>query len=89
MDLLVVEPLDPEVLDWLSMRHAVVYAPHLAHDPREFRAALGRVRGVVLPPSVAVDRAVLRAAPYLLTGESECVRGDEANPYVSIHTRHC
>ena len=62
MDLLVVEPLDPEVLDWLSVRHAVVYAPHLAHDPREFRAALGRVRGVVLPPSVAVDRAVLRAA---------------------------
>ena len=67
MDLLVVEPLDPEVLDWLSMRHAVVYAQHLAHDPREFRAALGRVRGVVLPPSVAVDRAVLRAAPYLMT----------------------
>ena len=36
MDLLIVEPLDPEVLDWLSMRHAVVYAPHLAHDPHEF-----------------------------------------------------
>ena len=67
MELLVVEPLDPEVLDWLSMRHAVVYAPHLAHDPFEFRASLARVRGMVLPPSVAVDRAVLRAAPQLLT----------------------
>ena len=67
MELLVVEPLDPEVLDWLSARHGVVYAPHLAHDPREFRAALTRVRGVVLPPSVAVDRSVLRAAPFLLT----------------------
>ena len=67
MELLVVEPLDPEVLDWLSMRHGVVYAPHLAHDPREFRAALTGVRGMVLPPSVAVDRAVLRAAPQLLT----------------------
>jgi D-3-phosphoglycerate dehydrogenase len=67
MELLVVEPLDPEVLDWLSMRHAVVYAPHLAHDPYEFRASLARVRGMVLPPSVAVDRAVLRAAPQLLT----------------------
>ena len=48
MELLVVEPLDPEVLDWLSMRHGVVYAPHLAHDPREFRAALTGVRGMVL-----------------------------------------
>lgn len=67
MELLVVEPLDPEVLDWLSMRHALVYAPHLAHDPREFRAALRKVRGLVLPPSVALDRSVLRAAPQLLT----------------------
>jgi D-3-phosphoglycerate dehydrogenase / 2-oxoglutarate reductase len=67
MDLLIVEPLDPEVLDWLSMRHAVTYAPHLAHDPHEFRLSLGPVRGLVLPPSVAVDRAVLRVAPRLLT----------------------
>jgi len=67
MELLIVEPLDPEVLDWLSMRHAVTYAPHLAHDPREFRAALPRVRALVLPPSVAVDVPVLRAAPRLLT----------------------
>ncbi len=66
MDLLVVEPLDPEVLDWLSMRHAVTYAPHLAHDPREFRVALPHVRGMILPPSVAVDLPVLRAAPGLL-----------------------
>jgi D-3-phosphoglycerate dehydrogenase / 2-oxoglutarate reductase len=67
MELLIVEPLDPEVLDWLSTRHAVVYAPHLAHDPVEFRSSLARVRGMVLPPSVAVDRAALRAAPRLLT----------------------
>ncbi len=66
MDLLVVEPLDPEVLDWLSMRHAVTYAPHLAHDPREFRIALPHVRAMILPPSVAVDLATLRAAPELL-----------------------
>jgi phosphoglycerate dehydrogenase-like enzyme len=66
MEMIVVEPLDPEVLDWLSARHGLVYAPHLAHDPLEFRAALSRVRALVLPPSVAVDRAVLRAAPRLL-----------------------
>jgi len=65
MELLVVEPLDPEVLDWLSTRHALVYAPHLAHDPREFRAALRGVRGLVVPPSVTLDRSVLRAALHL------------------------
>lgn len=66
MELLIVEPLDPEVLDWLAARHAVVYAPHLAHDPAEFRKTLPRVRSMVLPPSVAVDLPVLRAAPRLL-----------------------
>jgi D-3-phosphoglycerate dehydrogenase len=34
---------------------------------RSSAPALARVRGMVLPPSVAVDRAVLRAAPQLLT----------------------
>lgn len=65
MELLVVEPLDPDVLDWLGSRHTLVYAPHLALDPREFRAALRPARGLILPPAVAVDIAVLRAAPRL------------------------
>ena len=42
MDVLIVEPLDPEVLQWLAARHAVRYAPELARDPRAFRA--GAVR---------------------------------------------
>ena len=67
MDLLIVEPLDPEVLDWLAGRHTVVYAPHLAHDPPEFRASLAAVRGLVIPPSVALDVQALRSAPRLLT----------------------
>ena len=66
MDLLVVEPLDPEVLDWLAGRHEVVYAPHLAHDPAEFRHILPRLRALIVPPSVAVDRHVLRLASNLL-----------------------
>ena len=65
MDLLVVEPLDPEVLDWLSTRHSVVFAPHLAHDPVEFRHVLPRLRALILPPAVALDRSVLRMAPHL------------------------
>jgi D-3-phosphoglycerate dehydrogenase len=62
---LIVEPLDPDVLDWLSARHAVVYAPHLAHDPRGLRGA-GPGAALVIPPSVALDAALLRSAPVLL-----------------------
>ncbi len=65
MDVLIVEPLDPEVLQWLHARHAVRYAPQLAHEPREFRKALFEVRSMILPPSVAVDAQTLEAAPLL------------------------
>jgi D-3-phosphoglycerate dehydrogenase len=34
MDVLIVEPLDPEVMQWLVARHAVRFAPELARDPR-------------------------------------------------------
>ena len=37
MDLLIVEPLETEVLQWLESRHAVRYAPELARDPRALR----------------------------------------------------
>ena len=40
MDVLIVEPLDAEVLHWLGERHAVRYAPHLASEPYEFRRSL-------------------------------------------------
>jgi len=65
MDVLIVEPLDADVLQWLQERHAVCWAPHLANDPRSFRQALRDVRAVVLPPSTAVDAQTLAAAPLL------------------------
>ncbi|MBI5255688.1 MAG: phosphoglycerate dehydrogenase [Burkholderiales bacterium] len=65
MDVLIVEPLDPEVMHWLVARHAVRYAPDLARDPRAFRQALYNVRSLVLPPSVALDAETLRHAPLL------------------------
>ena len=34
MDLLVAEPLEPEVLRWLEQRHEVFHAPRLAQDAR-------------------------------------------------------
>jgi phosphoglycerate dehydrogenase-like enzyme len=66
MDVLIVEPLDPEVLEWLSVRHTVRYAPALAHDPREFRRVLPQVRALVIPPSVALDAAAIQSATVLV-----------------------
>ncbi len=65
MDVLIIEPLDPEVLHWLVGRHAVRYAPDLARDPNGLRQALYNLRSMIIPPSVAVDADLLRRAPLL------------------------
>ncbi len=65
MDILIIEPLDPEVMQWLVARHAVRYAPDLARDPRALRNTLFNVRSVIVPPSVALDAETLAGAPAL------------------------
>jgi phosphoglycerate dehydrogenase-like enzyme len=65
MELLIVEPLEPEVLRWISLRHSVRHAPQLARDPRAFRRALHGVRALVIPASVTLDAKTLRYAPHL------------------------
>jgi phosphoglycerate dehydrogenase-like enzyme len=65
MDVLIVEPLSADVLQWLGARHAVRMAPELAQDAPAFRRALSRARAVIIPPSVAIDAAVLQRAPQL------------------------
>ena len=65
MDVLIVEPLEPEVMQWLAERHAVRYAPELARDARALRQALFNVRALVIPPSVALDAQALHYAPML------------------------
>lgn len=65
MDVLVVEPLEPEVMQWLGDRHTLRYAPELARDARGLRQALFDVRSMVIPPSVAIDAQVLHFAPVL------------------------
>jgi phosphoglycerate dehydrogenase-like enzyme len=67
MDVLIVEPLEPEVVQWLGARYGVRYAPPLARDPRAFREALFEVRALIIPPSVALDGPTLQAAPMLRT----------------------
>ena len=63
MDVLIVEPLEPEVMHWLVARHAVRYAPDLARDPRAFRQALFNVRAMIIPPAVAVDPRIRPLGP--------------------------
>lgn len=65
MDLLVVEPLEDEVMQWLETRHEVRYSPELVGDPRAFRQSLSKVRALILPPSIALDSKVLQFAPVL------------------------
>jgi D-3-phosphoglycerate dehydrogenase / 2-oxoglutarate reductase len=65
MDVLIVEPVDAEVLRWLGARHTVQVAPELAQDAPAFRRALGQARAVILPPSAVLDSATLQRAPRL------------------------
>ncbi len=65
MDVLIVEPLEPEVMQWLSDRYTLRYAPELARDGRALRQAIFDVRAMIVPPSVALDAQVLHFAPAL------------------------
>jgi D-3-phosphoglycerate dehydrogenase len=65
MDVLIVEPLHPDVLHWLQSRHAVRLAPELARDPVGLRDALAKARAAIVPPLVTVDAATLARAPLL------------------------
>ncbi|MBL8315811.1 MAG: phosphoglycerate dehydrogenase [Rubrivivax sp.] len=65
MDVLIVEPLDADVLHWIGARHAVQFAPELAQDLPAFRSLLSGVRALIIPPSVPVDASVLQRAPRL------------------------
>ena len=48
MDLLIAEPLEAEVLQWLQARHDCVYAPRLTEDRKRF----GLITGIVLALAV-------------------------------------
>lgn len=65
MDVLIVEPMDPEVVDWLSGRHDTRYEPELVVDPLRLRQCLYATRAVILPPEVALDAYAIQAAPRL------------------------
>jgi len=65
MDLLIVDTLDADVMEWLGQRHSIRHAPELAYEPREFRRALYNVRAAIVPASVTIDAETLDFAPLL------------------------
>ena len=65
MDLLIIEPLETDVMQWLQARYALRYAPEMASDPRAFRQSLYNVRALIVPPSVTIDAQTLHYAPVL------------------------
>ena len=65
MDLLVVDALEADVLEWLGKRHSIRHAPELANAPREFRRSLYNVRATIVPAAVTVDAETLDFAPVL------------------------
>ena len=65
MDILIVEPIEDDIVRWLETRHSVHYEPDMARDPRAFRQALYNVRSLILPPSLSLDAQVLHSAPVL------------------------
>jgi phosphoglycerate dehydrogenase-like enzyme len=65
VDLLVIDPIDAEVMQWLASRHRLRFAPELAFAPRELRRALYNVRAAIVPSSVGIDAETLDFAPVL------------------------
>ncbi|MBC7717845.1 MAG: phosphoglycerate dehydrogenase [Pseudorhodobacter sp.] len=65
MDILIVEPIEDDIVRWLEARHSVRYEPELADDPRAFRQSLYNVRALFLPPVLSLDAQTLHSAPVL------------------------
>lgn len=65
MDLLIVDTLDADVMEWLASRHRVRHAPELAFASRELRRSLHNVRAAIVPSSVSIDAETLDFAPVL------------------------
>ncbi|MFG6461470.1 NAD(P)-dependent oxidoreductase [Roseateles sp. DXS20W] len=65
MTVLILEPLEADVVQWLGERHDARFAPELVGDFEGLLEALQDARALVAPPDVRVDADVLRAAPQL------------------------
>lgn len=65
MTVLILEPLEAEVVQWLAERHDARFAPELVADGEGLFEALRETRALVAPPEVGIDAELVRAAPRL------------------------
>lgn len=65
MTVLILEPLEAEVVQWLAERHDARFAPELVGDFEGLAEALREVRALVAPPEVRIDAELVHCAPRL------------------------
>lgn len=65
MTVLILEPLEADVVQWLAERHDARYAPELVGDAPALAEALKDTRALIAPPGVCIDAQLLRHAPVL------------------------
>ncbi|MGQ3050409.1 MAG: NAD(P)-dependent oxidoreductase [Roseateles sp.] len=66
MTVLILEPLEADVVQWLAERHDARFAPELIGDMDGLLDALRDSRALIAPPEVRIDVKLLRSAPTLL-----------------------
>lgn len=62
MPVLILEPLEADVVQWLAERHDARFAPELVGDADGLRSALRDSQALVAPPEVRIDAELLRGA---------------------------
>ncbi|MEO6277089.1 NAD(P)-dependent oxidoreductase [Roseateles sp.] len=65
MSVLILEPLEADVVQWLAERHDARFAPELVGDFEGLVEALQHARALVAPPEVRIDAVLVRSAPML------------------------
>lgn len=65
MTVLILEPLEADVVQWLAERHDARFAPELVGDTAGLAEALQDSRALIAPPEVRVDAELLRSVPGL------------------------
>lgn len=62
MTVLILEPLEAEVVQWLAERHDARFAPELVGDLDALVEGLRGARALIAPPEVRIDAELLRRA---------------------------
>jgi D-3-phosphoglycerate dehydrogenase len=65
MTVLILEPLEADVVQWLAERHDARFAPELVGDTDGLLEALQDSRALIAPPAVCIDADLLRGARTL------------------------